>query len=90
MTSLRDLLHEEYYSDGDLVLFRCDKCGYTSMSLGWIHSHIETHRGYTRLNIQLPFTKTAPANVGELMKLTTILRITQAEELDSLDQVEGL
>jgi len=82
-------LHEEYESNGDLVLFRCRECGYTSLSLGWLHAHIESHRGYTRFNIQFPLTKTAPANVDELMKRTKVVRVTDTEEI-SLKEVEGL
>lgn len=83
------LLHEQYEADGDLVLFRCSECGYASLSLGDAHGHIEGHRGYTRFNIQIPFTKTAMANVDQLMKYTEIVRVTDTEEI-SLDQVEGL
>lgn len=83
------LLHEQYEADGDLVLFRCSECGYTSLSLGDTHGHIEGHRGYTRFNIQIPFTKTAMANVDRLMEYTEIVRVTDTEEI-SLDQVEGL
>lgn len=83
------LLHEQYEADGDLALFRCSECGYTSLSLGGTHGHIEKHRGYTRFNIQIPFTKTAMANVDRLMEFTEIVRVTDTEEI-TLDQVEGL
>lgn len=83
------LLHEQYEADGDLVLFRCSECGYTSLSLGGAHGHIEKHRGYTRFNIQIPFTKTSMANVDRLMEYTEIVRVTDTEEI-TLDQVEGL
>lgn len=76
------LLYEEYESDGKLVLFRCTECGYTSLSLGSLHGHIERHRGYTRFNIGVPFTKTAPGNVDELMKRTEVLRVTDLEEIE--------
>ena len=84
-----DLLHEQYESEGGLVLFRCTECDYTSMSLGSTHGHIEKHRGYTRFNIQLPFTKTSMANVDELMKRTDIVRVTDTETIE-LNEVEGL
>jgi len=87
--TLIERLHEQYESDGKLVLFECRECGYTSMSLGSIHAHIETHRGYTRFNIQLPFTKTAMANVDALMEKTKVLRVTDTQEID-LEQVDGL
>jgi hypothetical protein len=86
---LTDLLHEEYEVDGDLVIFRCTECGFTSLSLGGLHGHIERHRGYTRLNIQVPFTKTAMANMDELMQRTEVLRVRQTESI-SLEEVEGL
>lgn len=87
--TLRDLLHEVYEADGQLVLFRCTECGHTSMSLGSLHAHIEGHRGYTRLGIGIPFTKTAIANTDELMKRTDVLRVDQTSEI-SLGEVEGL
>ena len=83
------LLHEQYECDGDLVLFRCRECGHTSMSLGSLHAHVETHRGYTRFGIQLPFTKTMFGNFDELMKRTEIVRVTETESI-SLAEVEGL
>lgn len=72
----------------EMYLFRCTECGYLSTDLGWLHGHIEKHRGYTPLNIQLPLTKTAPANVEELMARTEILRVDEATEV-SLEDVPG-
>lgn len=89
MRWLNGLLHEQYESDGDLVLFRCRECGYISMSLGSLHAHVEKHRGYTRFNIQLPFTKTAIANADQLMKRTDVLRVADVETI-GLEVVEGL
>lgn len=83
------LLHEQYDADGDPVLFRCTECGHISLSLGSLHGHIEGHRGYTRWNIQLPFTKTAMANVDELMERTEVLRVTETQEVE-LSEVDGL
>jgi hypothetical protein len=82
-----DLLHEQWQVDGDLVVFRCSECGFISMSLGSLHGHIEGHRGYTRLNVQIPFTKTAPARRDELMKRTEVLRVTETETT-TLEAVE--
>jgi hypothetical protein len=87
--SLLDRFHEQYESGGDLILFRCSKCGYTSLSLGRTHAHIETHRGYTRFNIQIPFTATAFANVDRLMEYTDVLRVTDTEAV-ALADVDGL
>lgn len=86
---LRDFLHEQYESDGDLVLFCCRECGHTDLSLGGLHGHCERHRGYTRFNIQIPFTKTSMANVDELMKLTEVVRVRDTEVID-IDDVAGL
>lgn len=84
-----NVLHQQYESDGGLVVFRCTECGYTSLSLGGVHGHIEGHRGYTRFNLQIPFTKTSMANVDRLMDYTEILRVEETTEID-LDDVEGL
>jgi len=85
--TLLDLLHEEYTADGRLVLFRCTECGQTYLSLGSCHAHIEGHRGYTQLGIQVPFTKTALANGDELMKRTEVLRVEATSEVP-LEMVE--
>lgn len=74
------LLPTDQSSQEDAVeLYRCSECGKTSVSLGWIHAHIEKHRGYTRFNIQIPFTKTSMANVDELEKLTEEYEIPEEE-----------
>jgi len=83
------LLHEQYESDGNLVLFRCRECGYTSLSVGNLHAHVEGHRGYTRFNIQLPYTKTSPGDFGRLMDYTDVLMVESTSEI-SLSDVEGL
>jgi len=88
--TLRDRFHEQYETeDGDLVLFQCTECDYASMSLGSTHAHIEGHRGYTRFNIQIPFTKTAMANADELWKRTEVVRVRDTEEI-GLQEVVGL
>jgi len=87
--SLMDLLHQEYESLGCLVLFRCRECGRTEMSLGSLHAHIETHRGYTRFKIQLAFTKTSPGDFDRLMEYTEVLRVEETKEIP-LKEVEGL
>lgn len=83
------MFHEEFESHGQLVLFRCRECGYTSMSLGGLHAHAEKHRGYTRLNIQVPFTQTSPANADELMKPTNVIRVDDTTEI-GIEEVDGL
>lgn len=87
--SLLDRFHEEYESDGQKVLFQCTECGYTSLSLGSLHGHIEGHRGYTRFNIQIPFTETAMANADRLMEYTDVLRVEETSNIE-LEEVEGL
>lgn len=82
------LLHEQYEVDGDLVLFRCTECGYISMSLGWLHAHIEKHRGYTRFNIQLPLTKTSPGEFDQLLERTDIITVTDTSEI-SYERFDG-
>ena len=86
---LAEPLHEQYDADGRLVLFRCTECGYISLSLGGLHGHIESHRGYTRFNIQIPFTKTAMANIDRLMDRTQVLRVDDVTEIDR-EEVDGL
>ena len=86
---MRGLLHEEYESDGKLVVFRCRECGYSSLSLGTLHAHAEKHRGYTRFGIQIPFTKTSMARFDRLMEYTEVLRVDETSEIE-LEEVEGL
>lgn len=81
--------HEQHEIDGDLVLFRCSECGFASLSLGTLHAHVERHRGYTRFNIQVPFTKTSLANFEELMEYTEVLRVDETSEV-SLEEVDDL
>lgn len=72
--------------NGKLVIFRCSECGAVSVSLGWIHGHIEKHRGYTRFKIPIPFTRESPANVDELMKRTEIL-VVEDHSLANIEEV---
>jgi hypothetical protein len=65
-----------------IVLFRCIECGYVSLSLGWLHGHAERHRGYTRFNIQLPFTRTSPGDFEALMERTEVLVVEDARRAD--------
>ena len=87
--TLLDFLHEEYTADGGLVLFRCAECGQTYLSLGSCHAHVEGHRGYTRLGIQVPLTHTSPGEFDELMKRTEVLRVDATSEVP-LEMVDGL
>ena len=87
--TLLDYFHEEYHADDELVVFRCTECGQTHLSLGRLHAHVEGHRGYTRLGIQLPFTRTSPGNFSELMQRTEVLRVTESRAV-SLEEVDEL
>lgn len=82
------LLHGQYDSDGDLVVFECDQCGYVSLSLGTVHAHIEGHQSLLRW-----FARMLPL-VGEgyvepLMDQTNVLRVEETDAI-SLNEVEGL
>lgn len=83
------LLATQYESDGQLVLFRCKECGTVSTSIGSLHAHCESHRGYTRFNIQVPFTSTSPGDADALMDLTEVLRVEEMSEITT-NEVEGL
>lgn len=87
--TLLDYLHEEYTADGGLVVFRCTECGNRYLSLGSCHAHVEGHRGYTRLGIQVPLTRTSPGDFDELMKRTEVLRVDETAEI-SMEEVEEL
>jgi hypothetical protein len=87
--TLLDRLHEQYESDGDLVLFRCSECGQVDLSLGSLHAHIEGHRGYTRFGVQLPFTKTSTGRFQQLMEYTDVLLVEQTADID-LSEVDAL
>ena len=87
--TLLDYLHEQYESDGSLVVFRCSECGQADLSLGSLHAHIEGHRGYTRFGIQLPFTKTSPGEFDRLMDYTDVVRVEESSQI-RLSEVDGL
>lgn len=85
---IRDLLHEQYDADGDLVVFECDECGYVSMSLGSLHAHIEGHEGFLSfMSRMLPII--GKGFTDPLMDRTNILRIETTEEIE-LSEVDGL
>lgn len=87
--TLLDLIHEQYETaDGRPVVFRCTECGQRSQSLGSLHAHIESHRGYTRFNIQIPFTHTSLGEFDELMERTEVLAVEDISTVDLRD-VEG-
>lgn len=85
--SLLERLHEEYYThDGELVLFRCKECGYTTLSLGFIHAHVEQHWPYLKWFVHfLPWT----GEWDDWMQHTEVLRVDAYSETE-LSEVEGL
>lgn len=89
MSRIIDYLHEQYESDGSPVLFSCTECAYYSMSLGSLHAHVEGHRGYTRFNIQIPFTSTSQGDFDQLMKYTKVIKADSVTEI-GLSEVDGL
>jgi hypothetical protein len=89
MRRLVERFHEQYEHEGGLVFFRCTECGHADLSLGSLHAHCEIHRGYTRFNIQVPFTKTSPGRFRRLMDYTEVLRVDETSEI-SLSDVDGL
>lgn len=71
--------------DEEIVLFRCTKCGKLSVSIGWLHGHIERHQGLGPWN-----TFPAPRKIGNfnaLMDYTEVLRVTEVKKT-TLDDVE--
>lgn len=85
--TLLDRFHEEYESNGDIVLFRCKECGHTSMSLGYFHAHVEKHRGRGPFNMLI-----WPWNIGDfdaLMEYTEVLRVDETDEI-MLNEVDNL
>jgi len=83
--TLLDYFHEQYEAaDGRPVLFRCTECGYRSQSLGRLHAHAETHRGWH--GWQLPWRY---GDVEALMGLTEVAAIEDSETV-ALEEVDGL
>ena len=71
------------------TIYCCTECGYQALTLGGLHGHVERHRGYTRFNIQVPFTRTSPGNYHRLMEKTEVLRVRETEKI-GLEEVDGL
>jgi len=62
-------------SESEIELYRCTECGKLSVSLGWLHGHIEKHRPIWR------FWQTGHASF--LKKRTEVIKVTdyKVEEL---------
>lgn len=66
----------------ELVIYRCAECGKTSVSLGWLHAHVEKHRGF--FGLQLPWRM---GDADALMEMTEVLRVDDYSKV-SIDEVD--
>lgn len=57
-------------------LYRCKKCGKVSVSIGWLHAHIEKHLGF--FGFRLPWNV---GNTDDLMELTEIVKVVDVDRL---------
>lgn len=60
----------------EYVLYECVECGKVSVSIGWLHAHIERHLGWGPFNMLPP---PFPGNYKALNKLTREIRVTEYE-----------
>lgn len=58
-------------------LYRCTECGKLSTSIGYIHGHVETHRGWG------PFNFLPPLSIGNANKLDEFTEEIDVEVVDS-------
>lgn len=82
------LFHSQYECDGDLVLFQCTECGYVSMSLGWLHSHVESHwplLEYAKWHTYGWYLY----DYNKWMEYTDVVRVDDVGHIE-LEDVEGL
>lgn len=86
--TLLDRFHEQYESSGNLVVFRCTECGYTSMSLGSLHAHVEGHWSTLGWFKWHTYQWLKP-DENKWMDFTEVLRVDETTEI-VLDDVEGL
>lgn len=63
-------------TDGDITLYRCTECGKLSVSIGYLHGHIEGHRGWGPFNILPPLPT---GNPDRLMEYTETIHVTDYE-----------
>lgn len=61
-------------TNDEIELYRCTECGMLSTRIGWLHAHIEKHRGF--FGLQWPWNV---ADVDELMEMTETIRVTEYE-----------
>jgi len=81
-------LNQRTKVDGAVVVYRCTECGKKSVSVGWLHAHIEAkHTGFGPFNlIPNPF---ALGNFDNDMTMTEVLRADDPESV-TLDEVEDV
>jgi hypothetical protein len=63
-------------SNDTIELYRCTECGKLSVSLGWLHSHIERHLGWGPWKMLPP---PLPGNADALMDKTEVIQVTDYE-----------
>lgn len=81
------LMTDDRHGD-ELVLYRCTECGKLSVSVGWLHAHIEAkHTGFGPFNI-VPDIR-AIGNYQNDMTMTKVLRVDEATEI-GIEDVEHL
>jgi len=86
--TLLDRFHEQYTSLGNLVVFRCTECGYTTLSLGGLHAHVEGHWSTLGWFKWHTYQWLKPSE-NKWMESTEVLRVDQTTSI-TLDDVEGL
>lgn len=65
-----------------LTLYRCTECGKLSVSIGWLHAHIDgKHRGWGPFNLLPPIWPTY-GHYPSLMAYTQTLRVTEYTVVD--------
>lgn len=63
----------------EIELYRCTECGKASVSIGYLHAHIEGHLGWGPFNMLPP---PFPGNFDALMEKTEVIRVTEYELAD--------
>lgn len=67
-------------------LYRCTECGKVSVSIGWLHAHIDgKHHGFGPFNI-IP-NPLAIGNFDRCMEKTEVIGVTDYELRDEPQQV---
>lgn len=63
-----------------IEFYRCTECGKTSVSIGWLHAHIESHRGL--FGLQWPW------RVGDYEALMEMTEVIQVSDYDVVEEPE--